>query len=131
MTDPSRPLINARHEAFAVALAAANSVTEAYRQSGYAPGSAHKNASRLMANDGIKARFQWLQTQTASGSTVTKMEKRERLATIIRKGSNLESIAAIKVDNDLAGDGSEALANAALGTVAEAMVRIRSGKWRK
>ena len=131
MTDPSKPLINARHEAFAVALAAGNSLTEAYRQSGYAPGSAHSNAGRLMTNDGIKARVQWLQTQTATASTLTKLEKREKLASITRGGTNLEAIAAIKVDNDLAGDGSEALANAALGTVAEAMVRIRSGKWRK
>lgn len=35
------------------------------------------------------------------------------------------------LNNDLAGDGSEAMANAALGFVAEMMSRFRSGKWNR
>ena len=154
MLDPSKPLSNARHEAFAVSRAAGASISEAYRKSGYAPDSANSNAPRLMANDGIKGRIIWLQTQTATTATLTTTEKREWIARLVRcrlallpDDSDLiveiaptehgkrrkvhDKLRGIQVDNDLAGDGSEAMANAALGTVVEAMTRIRSGRWRK
>ena len=40
-----------------------------------------------------------------------------------------DKLRAMALDNDLAGDGSEAMAHAAVGSVAEMMVRVRSGRW--
>lgn len=45
---------------------------------------AHKNATKLRANTGILARIAHLTAKTASGSVLTKLERREYLARVVR-----------------------------------------------
>lgn len=130
--DPSRPLKNARHEAFAVEWAKGASAAEALRVAGYADEPA--NAKRMTQNDQIKARKEWIQRKAAKSAVLSIEEKREFLARVVRtpigevdETSDLchsmeisdsggrkykmpDKIAAIKADNDLAGEGSEAKA---------------------
>jgi len=112
--DPSQPLANARHEEFAKAWAKGSSAAESLRAAGYADVPA--NAKRMTNNDQIKARKAWLQRQTATASTMEGAEKREILANIARNPKERASdrIAAIRADNDLAGDGSHAKSDDAL-----------------
>jgi hypothetical protein len=57
----------------------------------------------------------WLQQQAASDDVLTLKEKRQITAQIARTGDkNADRLNAIKVDNDLAGDGSEAKGAGAL-----------------
>ena len=108
MTDPSEPLKNAKHEAFALAWAGRLSFAECYRRSGYSGKDPHSKGSRMALNGHIKARRTWLQRQSASSATLTLREKRELLAAIARGGKDQDRIAAMKLDNDLSGEGAEA-----------------------
>lgn len=151
MTDYSQPLANARHEAFALAWAEGNTAAEAFRRAGYKDGPA--NAKRLTNNDQIKARRRWLQKQAQTVTLLTIQEKREFTARVVRAkltavpdDSDLWQeiritedgvvkklpckLKCIVVDNDLAGDGSEAGANSVLVTFAERLAHIRSHKKR-
>jgi hypothetical protein len=73
-------LLNPRHEAFAQALAKGKTADEAYAQAGYRP---HRsNASRLSANDNIRARVAELQHRTAEKATWTAAERLKSLQAI-------------------------------------------------
>jgi hypothetical protein len=63
------PLNNARHEAFARGLFEGHSADEAYVKAGYSEN--RGNASRLKANENIRARVAELQAQAAVDSKVT------------------------------------------------------------
>lgn len=105
--DASQPLANARHERFACELAKGCSQDDAYCKAGYKPDRGH--AARLAANGSVLARKEWLQKQAAGDDVLTLAEKRRIAADIARKGDkDADRLNAIKVDNDLAGDGSEA-----------------------
>lgn len=129
--DPSQPLDNPRHEAFAREWAKGKSGTEAYIAAGYDAKNADANATRFMGNDGIRARKEWFQEQAAKGTVLTIKEKREFLAAVVRTpigevdersplaqsvrysdtGKEIkmpDKLAAIRADDNLAGDGSEA-----------------------
>jgi|GEM_PF-2064056 phage terminase small subunit len=64
------PLINPKHEAFALARAGGKTQEQAYIDAGYSVGGARKNASRLMTNDGILTRIQELQAAAAARNEV-------------------------------------------------------------
>jgi hypothetical protein len=63
------PLRNAKHEAFACALAEGKSMSEAYKAAGYKPSRSH--ASRLGTNGNIKGRVAELQDAAATETQVT------------------------------------------------------------
>jgi hypothetical protein len=124
--DPSTPLANSRHESFALAWAKGSSAADSLRAAGYADIPA--NAHRMTKNDAIRKRKEWLQSQTATGATMSGAEKREILAVIARNPTERASdrIAAVRADNDLAGEGSEAGAQGALSAMAEQLAKIRA-----
>lgn len=62
-------LANARHEAFAQALAKGKSATEAYAEAGFKPH--QQNASRMMLNDVVLARVEELKSRAARKVEVT------------------------------------------------------------
>ncbi|WP_457663684.1 hypothetical protein [Sinorhizobium medicae] len=62
-------LKNARHEAFAQALAKGKSATEAYEDAGFTPH--RQNASRLMTNDDVCSRVKELQAKTVKKVEIT------------------------------------------------------------
>lgn len=57
-TPSTKPLKNERHEKFAQGIASGKAVSEAYKEAGYEPN--RGNASRLKAQDSIKARVEEL-----------------------------------------------------------------------
>lgn len=104
--DPTLPLRDSQHERFAQLLAAGSSQTEAYVGAGYEEHAS--NASRLSRNDKVQARILWLKQQAESDCVLTIAEKRRICREIATQGENRDRLNAIKVDNDLAFDGSEA-----------------------
>jgi hypothetical protein len=80
---------------------------EAYRLAGYTYDGTGANGGRLKCNDQIKARTAWLKAQTAAAGVMTAIEKRQMLAAIVRDPQAWASdrIAAIREDNNMAGDG--------------------------
>jgi phage terminase small subunit len=152
--DPSQPLHNARHEAFALAVAKGASATDAYRRAGYRAKDADVTGPRLLGDvgNGIAARVDWIKLQAASDTVLTIREKREFLASVVRTpigeidegsplcqsvkiGSEGEreykmpcKIRSILADNDLAGEGSEAKANEAVAESLAAKLRKRANR---
>lgn len=131
MIDGSKPLENPRYERFACELAKGSSQYVAYHEAGFTPN--RGNATRLNANESVKARVAWIKEQSAVETILTIQEKRKFLAKVVRtpignvdQDSDLcqefaktadsirfkmpDKLAAIRLDNDLAGDGSEAAA---------------------
>lgn len=104
--DPSKPLADAQHERFAQALAEGRSQLDAYTKAGYSPN--RGNAGRLNANEYVSQRVEWLQKRAAQRTVLTLERKRQICLEIAETGENRDRLNAIKVDNDLAGDGSEA-----------------------
>jgi phage terminase small subunit len=76
----STPLNNQRHERFAQLIAQGKPATTAYAEAGYAKTTADANATRLMENDGIRTRIEWLQQQAAQQAVVTAQMALEQLA---------------------------------------------------
>ena len=125
-SDPSKPLDNSRHEAFAVHFAEHDNAAQAWM---HATGGdrAHSNAngSKWRNNGSIDARVAFLKAkaqQVANKMAEKKnveavMDAAERLLTLsgIARGSERDAdrISAIKVLNDMTGEGSEAEANKA------------------
>lgn len=127
----SEPLANARHERFAVMVASGNvTVAEAYRCAVSERGSTKtswENGCKLAAK--VAPRIEWMKREVAKRfkceaekAILNMAEKRRICAEIARTGENRDRLAAIKVDNDLAGDGAEASGNKALG---ELVKRLR------
>lgn len=65
------PLSNGRHEKFAQAIAAGKTREDAYIAAGYSEVGARANASRLIANDSVKARLAELQNASAKRAEIT------------------------------------------------------------
>lgn len=84
--DPSKPLKNSRHEAFALKIAQGMSASEAYRESGYDAKDANVTGPRLLANvgNGVKARVEYIKAQAATSTVLSIAEKREFLAKVLR-----------------------------------------------
>lgn len=76
-------LDNARHEAFAQALAKGGSQADAYVAAGYKPSEA--NASRLTGNEKVASRVRELQEASAEAAVVTATELSDQLETIREK----------------------------------------------
>lgn len=154
MPDHSQPLHNPRHETFALTWASGKSLGEAYITAGYSSKDPHTKGSRMAENDGIVARKKWIQEQAVTKTVLSLTEKREFIARLVRSqmaitpdDSDLwqeisvtdngtkrklgDKLRAIALDNDLAGDGSEAGANQAIGSMVEVMSRIRAKRWMK
>ena len=148
--DGSEPLANARHERFAVEVAkGVGSDMTAYVAAGYSQKAAHQNATGLRANAGIMARVAWIQRQAAKSAVLTIEEKRLFIARVLRtpigeidETSDLaqgvkysdeggkeikmpDKLRAIAIDNDLAGEGSEAKH---LDALTDEIERIRAKK---
>lgn len=103
---------------------------ESYLDAGYNSQDPHTKGSRMAENGGIVARKNWLQSQAATATVLTITEKREFLARVVRAKPSAagpdnpdstvamskagpyysfpDKIAAIKLDNDLGGDGADA-----------------------
>lgn len=129
ITDGSQPLTDGQHETFAKLLAKGKtSQTSAYHKAGY-PGD-RTQACKLAAKHNIKQRVAWLKTQSASDQTLTQIEKREKLAGIVRQAARYgDIIKAIEVDNVMAGDNKPTELKVAVEvTVAEWTRRIRQRK---
>jgi len=145
--DPSVPLRNTRYEKFVLAWAAGKSAADAYEIAGYAVDKTRANCGKLTKNDRINARREWLQRQTATESTLTQREKREFLARVVR--AKLEQVPldsdlwqevavtstgtkrklpgkleAVRLDNDLAGEGAGARGAEAVGEVAVLLAEL-------
>ena len=120
------PLQNVRHERFAQVLAGGKSFSEAYRLAGFKDDRRH--ASRLGTNGDVSARVAWFKTQAAAGTVLDLAERRAILAGIARDGAAraADRIAAIRADNDLAGDGSDAGAQDSLAALMRSII-IRNG----
>ena len=84
--DPSRPLKNARWEAFAQAVFGGMTQSDAYRKSfeakGYKAKSIHEEASRLCLK--VAPRIEWLQSRAANKAIATKEELAAMLTEITR-----------------------------------------------
>ena len=119
-------------------LTAADAYRVAYPKA--SPTNARKNAARLAANEAVKAEIARMRAEVekqAGSAVLTAKEKREFFAELVRSQVALlppdsklwqsikhteagveyrlpDKLAAIKLDNDLAGSGSEAGANDAL-----------------
>ena len=121
--DPSKPLPDARHEAFAVHYAVNGNAAQAWQHCTGGDGShADANGSKWLKRGSIPARIEWLKAE-AERRLQKKAEKEQApvLLTLMRKrtilaqiaetgGKDADRISAIKADNDLAGEGSEAKA---------------------
>lgn len=122
--DETKPLKNARHEAFAQAVADGNSEIAAYKKVYKAkPNVARANASRLLTNASVRARVRYLQRQNALIQALSREEKRQMLAEIARHAENIvmtkrgerrspdyrARISAIQEDNRMTGEGEETL----------------------
>lgn len=77
-------LSNPKHERFAQELAKGKTADEAYAEAGYKPD--RGNASRLTANDSVKARVAELQERAAVRTEITVASITERLLAIAAKG---------------------------------------------
>jgi hypothetical protein len=104
--DPTLPLRDSQHERFAQLLAAGSSQTQAYAGAGYEEDAG--NASRLTRNDKVAQRVLHLKKLGETECVLTIAEKRRICREIATQGENRDRLNAIKVDNDLAFDGSEA-----------------------
>ena len=144
--DPSKPLQDAQHERFACELAKGASQDEAYVLAGFSRN--RGNASRLNANENVSQRVAWLKEQAATDTVLSIREKREFLARVVRvKGAAIDEekdgdlinglkfdkygnrileipckLGAMRLDNDLAGEGSEAKG---AGAIAALLGRLR------
>jgi hypothetical protein len=133
--NPAEPLPDAQHERFACLLAKGAGVSAAYVLAGYKESPA--SATRLSKKVNVAARVEWLQEQAATSTVLSIREKREFLARVVRtpigevdRTSDLcqevtetpdatkykmpDKLGAIRLDNDLAGEGSEAKGQGAL-----------------
>lgn len=94
-----------RRERFAQGVAQGMSATEAYAAAGYKPH--RQNASRLMANDDVKARVAEIQSRSVEGVNVTLewlIEQAVGIANDAREaGSYAAAVAAIKEAGVLSG----------------------------
>jgi hypothetical protein len=121
MIDASKPLENPRHERFALLVASGEAtISAAYRDAVSNRGTdknSWESGSRLAAK--VASRIEFLKAKAskkaekiADGVVMSMVEKRLIAAEIARDKREKASdrISACKLDNDLAGDGSEAAA---------------------
>lgn len=98
-------LPNPRHESFAQALAKGKTADEAYALAGFKP---HRsNASRLSANDNIRARVAELQSRAADKAEWTVADRLEMLRDIALRSVQTDprvAISAIAETNKMQGD---------------------------
>jgi phage terminase small subunit len=102
MQDPSKPLKNSRHEAFARGLATGGAVVAAYEKAGYKPDRGH--AARLAAIGIIRSRVEWLKEEAASVVVLSLQRKREILRRIAEDGKDGDAIRAIELDSKHTGE---------------------------
>lgn len=111
-------LKNARHESMAQALAKGKTADEAYALAGYKPD--RGNASRLTANDSIRARVEEIKARAAEKAEWTAADRLSALKDIFDREAQDDprtAIAAIAEANKM--QGSYAPAKAELGTPGE------------
>lgn len=101
------PLSNGRHEKFAQAIAAGKTQEEAYIAAGYSEVGARANASRLIANDSVKARIAELQRAGAKRAEITLESLLAEAAEIQQQaqaaGQLAAANAALKLKSELSG----------------------------
>lgn len=114
------PLSNPRHERFALLLASGEaSAAEAYRSEisqRASKATVETEGPKLARSPQVALRIEWLKSQVAEKAKeqadeviLSMVEKRKICAQIARAGEkDSDRLKAIQVDNDLAGDGSEA-----------------------
>ena len=111
LLDGSKPLRNLNHERFAALVVEGKPDSIAYMESYQcSKKSAEDNAWKLRRDEGIERRVVYLQKQVTSAKILTLIERREKLATIVRHKVDVEDItigdqlAAIKLDAEMAGE---------------------------
>jgi hypothetical protein len=111
LPDGSKPLRNLNHERFAALVVEGKPDSVAYMESYQcSKQSAEDNAWKLRRDEGIERRVVYLQKQVTSAKILTLIERREKLATIVRHKVDVEDItigdqlAAIKLDAEMAGE---------------------------
>lgn len=116
-------LRNAKHEAFAQALAKGKTADEAYAEAGYKPD--RGNASRLTANDSVQKRVEELKTRIAEKAEWRSADRLRMLA-IIAKGNLRKdprsAIAAIAEANKM--QGSHAVVRHQIGGVPDNPIEV-------
>lgn len=85
--DPSKPLANSRHEAFALEIASGKSQADAYRtiypnSQKWSDSATIPTASRLATSSNVSARVQWLKEQSATKAIITREQVMQELAKI-------------------------------------------------
>jgi hypothetical protein len=120
--NPADPLPDAQHERFACELAKGASSQAAAYETAFGKRD-RTQACKLAAKHSIKQRVLWLKKQSAVSDVLDLAEKRRIAAQIARGGlKDADRLNAIKVDNDLAGEGSEAKG---MGALAALLGRVR------
>ena len=89
------PLRNAKHEAFACALAEGKSMSEAYEAAGYK--SSRPHASRLATNGNIRGRVAELQDAVATETQVTVESLINEAADIQRRATKAGQHSALRI----------------------------------
>lgn len=83
--DPSKPLDNQQHEAFAILISQGKSNSEAYTEIyEVPPDQAKANGARLIAKDNVSARVAWFKAQTATANVLSAIERREFMQRVKR-----------------------------------------------
>ncbi|MBE0563568.1 MAG: terminase small subunit [Ochrobactrum anthropi] len=97
-------LRNAKHEAFAQAVAKGKSATEAYTDAGFKPH--QQNASRLMLNDVVKTRVEEIKARVAEKAEWTAADRLRDLKSIFDRTADKDervAISAISEANKMQG----------------------------
>lgn len=106
-TDPSQPLKSTLQEKYIWNLVSGMTQAEAYRQAGYSENGANALASRLIANDGVKARLRYIQAKIAENAKVTQEGQSKKLANVqalcLANGEHSTYVKACEVQNRLYG----------------------------
>ena len=128
----SSPMLSGPQKTFCDGIVRGLNQTEAYQRAypKASPDAARKHAPRLVAKGDIKAEIERMRQKAeekAGSAVLTLAEKRMKLAEITRSNSEetRDKLSAIKIDNDLSGDGAEAEGNKALAGLAGLVERLR------
>lgn len=84
-----------RQERFCYEYMVDQNATQAYIRAGYSPKGAHKLASRLMANDGIREKIEKLKAEKESALIATSTEVLQTLTRVLRREEMEQEVAVL------------------------------------
>jgi phage terminase small subunit len=109
-------------------IAAGLSQTEAGTTAGYSPKTAHASVSRMLKNVKVQKLLNALRFQNRLANTKDRLKKRQHLAWLMDHGTNLEMLAAIRVDNLMTGDNKPVEIDLGSDRLADILKKIRATK---